>query len=309
MRRIAVLAVVALSTSAAPFAQEASGRAAAQTPVTVTNSIGMEFVLVQPGSMLVGVFAPRCPTPPAPAAAPAAGPAGGAGGGTGGGAGAAAQRDPRTVWAAADYARCEEMALRDALPGFTVRIDRPFYMGKYEVTQAQWRRVMGNNPSIFQGAKVTDDADFHPVDNVTWEDAQEFIRRLNTMDPSARYRLPTEFEWEYAARGGAEGEPTWATIRASAWLNLVDKGTTRPVGGKTPNAYGLYDMLGNVWEWVEDFYNEKLYADPSPPRTGQVHVLRGGGFHADVKNTNWVTHAGGPGNGYDVGFRVVREAN
>jgi formylglycine-generating enzyme required for sulfatase activity len=86
----------------------------------------------------------------------------------------------------------------------------------------------------------------------------------------------------------------------------VDKGTTHPVGGKKPNAWGLHDMLGNVWEWVEDYYNEKQFADPTPPLTGTVHVLRGGSFTSDVKNATWSTHAAGPGNGYDVGFRIVR---
>ena len=254
---------------------------------TTTNSIGMEFVLVTPGSMLVGKFQPACPDSNARRLDPRA--------------------DPRTQWHAEDYARCAEMVKRDARPGFTVAIARPFYIGKYEVTQAQWRKVVGTNSSVFQGSMVKDDADQHPVDNVTWADAQRFVERLNAMDHSAHYRLPTEFEWEYAARAGANDEPTWALIHESAWEQDVDKGTTHAVGGKKPNAWGLYDTLGNVWEWVDDFYNEQLFADPVPPRTGTTHVLRGGSFVSDVKNTTWFTHAGGPGSGFDVGFRVVRE--
>lgn len=256
---------------------------------TLTNSIGMEFVLIEPGSMVVGRFQPECPKPP--------------GDDEQGGRPA----DPRADWTPEDYARCEEMAQRDAMPGFTVKIDRPYYIGRYEVTQDEWERVMGANPSVFQGNKVEGDAGRHPVDNVTWEDAQAFIEKLNQMDTTAVYRLPTELEWEYAARAGAEEDLAWAEIREQAWIQDVDKGTTHPVGEKKPNAWGLYDTLGNVWEWVQDYYNEKLFPDPVPPKAGDVHVLRGGGFLADVKNATYFTHAGGPGSGFDVGFRIVRE--
>ncbi|MDQ2667730.1 MAG: formylglycine-generating enzyme family protein [Gemmatimonadota bacterium] len=256
-------------------------------PSTTSNAIGLEFVLVQPGSMLVGKFQPACPDSTTRRVAPT--------------------MDPRALWNADDYARCAEMVMRDAQPGFRVTIGRPYYIGKYEVTQAQWRRVVGTNPSVFQGSKVNDEADMHPVDNITWADAQHFIERLNAMDRTAHYRLPTEFEWEYAARAGANEEPTWALIHDTAWEQDVDKGTTHAVGGKMPNAWGLYDMLGNVWEWVNDYYNERLFADPMPPRTGTTHVLRGGSFVSDVKNTTWFTHAGGPGSGFDVGFRIVRD--
>ena len=166
---------------------------------------------------------------------------------------------------------------------------------------------MGANPSIFQGRRVDGDADRHPVDNVTWDDAQAFVAKLNAMDTTAHYRLPTELEWEYAARAGADEGPTWAEIRDQAQLMLVDKGTTQPVGGKEPNAWGLYDTLGNVWEWVQDYYNEKMFPDPTPPRSGREHVLRGGSFLSDVKNTTYFTHAAGPGSGFDVGFRIVAE--
>ena len=254
---------------------------------TFTNTLGMEFVLIRPGSMLTGKFKPACPDSNARRRNPAA--------------------DPRTQWNAADYARCAEMAASDAEPGFIVTIARPYYLGKTEVTQAQWRKVVGDNPSVFQGSKVKDDADLHPVDNVTWDHAQRFVDRLNQLDRSAHYRLPTEFEWEYAARAGANEEPTWALIHATAWEQDVDKGTTHAVATKQPNAWGLHDMLGNVWEWVSDYYNEKVFADSVPARAGVTHVLRGGSFVSDVKNTTWFTHAGGPGSGFDVGFRVVRE--
>ena len=243
---------------------------------TMTNAIGMEFVRIEPGSLRVGRFQPRCP-----------------------------QRNER--WAPRDHTRCSELVKHDAAAGFSATISRPFYIGKYEVTQAEWKRVMGNNPSIFQRSTTGGAADRHPVDNVTWDDAQAFVRKLNALDTSARYRLPTEFEWEYAARAGTPGEPSWDDIRERAWEQDVDLGTTHPVGGKKPNAWGLYDMLGNVWEWVGDFYNEKVFADPVPPKSGTTHVLKGGSFLSDVKNATWSTHAGGPGSGFDVGFRIVRE--
>ena len=244
---------------------------------TMTNAIGMEFVLISPGSMLVGRFKPRCPQP-----VPA-------------------------FWTTDDLARCEEMVTRDAMPGFTARIARAYYIGRFEVTQREWTRVMRTNPSVFHGPRVKDDASRHPVDNVPWADAQAFIRALNALDTTARYRLPTEFEWEYAARAGDVAEPSWDGIRASAWQGDLDLGTTHAVGGKTPNAWGLHDMLGNVWEWVADVYNEKLFADPTPPLVGRTHVLKGGSFVSDVKNATWTTHAGGPGSGFDVGFRIVRD--
>jgi formylglycine-generating enzyme required for sulfatase activity len=265
--------------------------AAANLPAqasAITNGIGMELVLVAPGTTLVGRFQPACPRPDTTTAPDP-------------------NTNPRARWTAEDHARCQQLVKRDASPGFIATIARPFYIGKFEVTQAQWRRVMGRNPSIFQGARVRGDTERHPVDNVSWADARAFIRRLNVAEPGARYRLPTEFEWEYAARAGAVGEPSWDTIRQSAWQAQVDLGTTHPVGGKQPNAWGLHDMLGNVWEWVADVYNEKLFADPVPTRTGRTHVLKGGSFVSDVKNATWSTHAGGPGSGFDVGFRVVRE--
>jgi formylglycine-generating enzyme len=286
MRRLHGIHLVPLALALGPIAAVA---AAAQAP-TRTNAIGIELVLIRPGSMVVGRFQPTCPAPPATAADSTHLPS-----------------DPRARWTAEDFRRCEEMVKQDATPGFTVRIDRPYYIGKYEITQAQWRRVMGANPSIFQGRRVEGDADRHPVDNVTWDDAQAFVAKLNAMDTTAHYRLPTELEWEYAARAGADEGPTWAEIRDQAQLMLVDKGTTQPVGGKRPNAWGLYDTLGNVWEWVQDYYNEKLFPDPTPPRTGREHVLRGGSFLSDVKNTTPFTHGAGPGSGFDVGFRILAE--
>lgn len=208
---------------------------------------------------------------------------------------------------AAEYKRIEEMAKADYSPGFAVQINRPFYIGKYEVTQAQWKKVTGSNPSLFQGDKVTDDADRHPVENVTWEDAQAFVKKLNSLEKTRAYRLPTEFEWEYAARAGGDADTPWARIRDEGITGYNSYTSTHMVGEKKPNAWGLYDTLGNVWEWVQDYYNEKIFADPIPPKNGKVHVLKGGGFVADVKNSIPATHAAGPGSRFDVGLRIVRD--
>jgi sulfatase modifying factor 1 len=210
----------------------------------------------------------------------------------------------------ADIAKAEELiqAARAQYPGFTVKIPKPFYLGTYEVTQEQWTKIMGSNPSTFQDGKfgVTDGAK-HPVDSVTWEDAQAFVKKLNALEKTNVYRLPTEFEWEYAGKAGSPDDPSWNDIRAGAVLANTRGATTMAVGTKLPNPWGLHDMLGNVWEWVSDYYNEKQYNDPKPPTRGTVHVLKGGGFLGDVKNVVYSTHAGGPADKWEVGFRIVRE--
>ncbi|QMW01889.1 formylglycine-generating enzyme family protein [Spirosoma foliorum] len=256
----------------------------AQEP-TYTNSIGMEFVLIQPGSMTVGRFQPPYPHQPAISTV-------------------SASKDPGMPWTQNDYQLAEKLVKQDARPGFPVKISSPYYIGKFEVTQAQWKQVMGSNPSAFQGDKVKDEADQHPVEQVTWQDTQKFLAKLNALDKNHHYRLPTEFEWEYAARAGAQDDISWKAIWASAQMGSK---TTSKVGQKTPNAWGLYDTLGNVWEWVQDYYNEKIFADQTPPRSGNQHVLKGASFMGDVKNATYMTHAAGPGNGWDVGFRVVME--
>jgi sulfatase modifying factor 1 len=331
---LTALGVGLIATDAVP--------ALAQDP-TVTNSVGMQLVLIQPGKFQVGVFTPTCPDPNARPGAGGGG-FGGAGGAAGqgasaalgaggqgpaaalgaGGQGAAAANpggaqpaqarpprppaDPRTRWTPEDYAKCELLLKQDTMPGFSVEIKKPYYIGKFEVTQAQWKKVMGANPSVFQGDKVPDDADQHPVDSVTWQDAQAFVKKLNAMEKTTAYRLPTEFEWEYAGRAGGPGQLTWPDIRKQAWSNV---GASAPyphtVGTKEPNAWGLYDMLGNVWEWVSDYYNYKIFPDPIPPKNGTLHVLKGGAFSADVKNVIYSTHGAGPADGWDVGFRVVKD--
>lgn len=256
---------------------------------TFTNILGMEFVRIEPGDLVVGEFYPPYPVPEDTVKD---------------------SERPLVMWMGdgrpynnVEFRLAKTLALRDTSSGFIVRIDRPYYIGRFEVTQKEWMQVMGVNPSVFQGEMV-EDSSRRPVENVTWSDAQEFLQRLNAMETGMTYRLPTEFEWEYAARAGAQGDIPWPEVQRLAQLGTT---TTQEVGQKAPNAWGLYDMLGNVWEWVEDFYNEKIFADPEPPASGSTHVLKGASFTGDVKNATWLTHAGGPGNGWDVGFRIVLE--
>ena len=158
---------------------------------------------------------------------------------------------------------------------------KDFYLGKYEVSQGQWKRVMGGNPSNFK------ESDENPIELVSWNDAQEFIRRLNQMSGKS-YRLATEAEWEYAARNSGKREK-WAgtnnesELRENAWFSHNSGGKTQRVGQKRPNGLGLYDMSGNVWEWVSDWYNKDYYRnspknDPPGPGSGQYKVLRGGSW-------------------------------
>ena len=169
-------------------------------------------------------------------------------------------------------------------PSHSVTISQPFHLGKYEVTQAQWEAVMGNNPSKFKGAD-------RPVDSVTWDDAQEFIKKLNAKEGHTRYRLPTEAEWEYAARAGSATAYSFGDDEGQlgnyAWYWENSDEETHPVGRKQPNAWGLFDMHGNVWEWVHDWYGEKYYSagamtDPQGPESGGYRVLRGGGWTYEV---------------------------
>ena len=200
-----------------------------------------------------------------------------------------------------DFQAAEFLAKRDSDSGFRAIIEKPFYIGVYEVTQAQWEQVMNHNPARFQSAETGR----HPVESVSWNEIQAFIFRLNELDDSRTYRLPTEIEWEYAAFAGEGDDIAWDKIRQRAQLGTK---TTKPVGALEPNAWGLYDVLGNVWELTSDFYNEKLFADPVPPKSGKYRVIKGASFTGDVKNATPKTHAAEPANGWDLGFRLVAEA-
>ena len=156
-----------------------------------------------------------------------------------------------------------------------VTLTKPFYMGKYEVTQEQWEAVMGKNPSDTKGAKL-------PVTAVSWEDCQEFIKKLNKKTDGG-YRLPTEAEWEYACRAGTTTAYSFGAKITPKDANYSYSGIGKPVvvGSYSPNPFGLYDMHGNVFEWCEDWYGEYPFAvtDPKGPATGEDRVLRGGSFY------------------------------
>ena len=164
----------------------------------------------------------------------------------------------------------------DELPQHEVTLTKPFYMGKYEVTQEQWFEIMGENPSREKGRKL-------PVTNVSWEDCQEFIKKLNAKTDGG-YRLPTESEWEYACRAGTTTAYSFGDKITPKDANYIGSEIGKPVavGSYKPNAFGLYDMHGNVWECSEDWYGNYpagAVIDPKGPATGKYRVLRGGSFN------------------------------
>ncbi|HCC57418.1 MAG TPA: formylglycine-generating enzyme family protein [Solibacterales bacterium] len=203
----------------------------------------------------------------------------------------------------------------DEQPVHRVRITRPFEIGKFEVTQAQWAGVLADahprpgitlqnsqgqevslEPSHFKGPAL-------PVESVSWDDVQLFLARLNTRDPSHHYRLPTEAEWEYAC--GPSNQP--------GWTEQTSDGHTHAVGQLAPNTRGLFDMQGNVAEWVHDWYGRGYYAvspenDPAGPEAGSYRVFRGGSWldaekrcHPAFRGFDFPVNRV-----YNVGFRVVR---
>jgi formylglycine-generating enzyme required for sulfatase activity len=187
-----------------------------------------------------------------------------------------------------------------------------FYIGKYLVTQAQWQAVMETNLSKFTGAR-------RPVEEVSWDDAQKFIAKLKQLT-GRRYRLPTEAEWEYAARSGGKREKWAGTSDANqlgnyAWYHDNSGEKTHEVGQKRPNGLGLYDMSGNVWEWVQDRYGDLCYKEspgnnPQGPMTGFYRVLRGSSWYdtaAGIRATHRSYHGPSYRNNF-IGFRLALPA-
>jgi formylglycine-generating enzyme len=191
-----------------------------------------------------------------------------------------------------------------------------FYIGKYEVTQGQWKDIMGNNPSEFKTDRN------YPVENVSWDEVQDFISSLNRKT-GQNYRLPTEAEYEYAARSGGKKEKWSGTsieteLNRYAWYDYNSGNTTHPVGQKEPNGLGLYDMSGNVWEWCSDWYGNEYYNNspknnPKGPSSGSFRVGRGGSWDSGPRNRGpGGVRASNRGNGKPVlrlcslGFRLVR---
>lgn len=203
-------------------------------------------------------------------------------------------------------------------PQHRVALTRPYYLARHEVTQAQWEAVMGRSafedkrsnpyielPDMAQRLRHPD----HPA-TVSWNDAQVFIARLNEKEGHRRYRLPTEAEWEYAARAGTTTRYSFGNDASQlgrfAWYGEdFATGSTHPVGQKLPNAWGLHDMHGNVWEWVQDRYDEGYFAsspsaDPPGPATGSTRAVRGGSWH--VTSGSWRSAVRKP---YDADYRGI----
>jgi formylglycine-generating enzyme required for sulfatase activity len=182
-----------------------------------------------------------------------------------------------------------------------VTLTQDYYLGAFEVTQAQYKKVMGENPSDFQGNNAVErhpetgrvvrelDTSNHPVEQVSWEDAVKFCGKLSDLPEEKKagreYRLPTEAEWEYACRAGSKSAYSFGESSKSlgdhAWFGGNSKNKTHPVGEKNSNAWVLYDMHGNVSEWCGDWYGEypkSAVSDPVGPKEGSIRVIRGGGW-------------------------------
>ena len=216
-----------------------------QSPKTITNSLGMKLMLIPRGTFTMG-------------------------------------------------SPIEEAGKKNDEKQHQVEISMDYYLGVTEVTQGQYEKVTGTNPSYFQKQLISEnDSSVYPVDSVSWEDAVGFCKKLSDL-PKEReagriYRLPTEAEWEYACRAGSKtaysfGESS-ITLGDYAWVLNNSNNQTHPVGKKKPNAWGLYDMHGNAWEWCNDWFSDYpngALSDPSGPKEGSYRVIRGGGWSHDA---------------------------
>ena len=195
-----------------------------------------------------------------------------------------------------------------------VTITRPFDLGRLEVTQRQWQTVMGHNPSRF-----ADSGGDFPVERVSWLDVREFLKRLAVLAPGQRFRLPTEAEWEYACRAGTTTPFNTGAVLATAQANYTPSAGEATPGRRTakagsfpPNAWGLHDMHGNVWEWTEDEhcpYKKAAVVDPRAKCGSAVKVIRGGSWYFGADSARCAlryTHRPHD-SGFSLGFRVVRE--
>lgn len=188
----------------------------------------------------------------------------------------------------------EEEAFDDERQQHQASISMNYYLGVTEVTQGQYEKVMGTNPSYFQKRALRkSDSSMHPVDTVSWEDAVEFCKRLSELPEEKKagrvYRLPTEAEWEHACRAGGKfafsfGESS-KLLGEYGWFRENSHGESHPVAEKQPNAWGLYDMHGNAWEWCSDWYGvypRGSVTDPDGPTMGSLRVNRGGSWFDDA---------------------------
>jgi formylglycine-generating enzyme required for sulfatase activity len=241
---------------------------AEETKERIKNSLGMEFVRIQPGKFLMG--------------------------------------SPE-----------DEPGRYTGEKPHRVNLTKPFYLQTTEVTQGQWRAVMGKNPSVHKRC-----GERCPVEQVSWEDVQQFIRKLNRKEGTDKYRLPTEAEWEYACRAGsttAFPNGPIATLQCGVDANLETIGwycgnsqnRIRPVAGKRPNAWGLYDMPGNAQEWCQDWfgpYPDDEVVDPKGPKKGAYRVMRGGAWYSPARDARCASRFGSPPRYrfQHIGFRLSR---
>ncbi len=234
----------------------------------------------------------------------------------------------------------------DESPRHQVEITRPFYIGVYEVTQAQWKEVMGTDVIQQRDNWYSDiglvgptygEGSSYPIYYVNWDETKEFCRRLSQKE-GATYRLPTEAEWEYVCRAGTTTRFYWSDSESMlySYANYADRSCgkeasypwidssyddgyseTSPAGSLKPNGWGLYDMSGNVWEWCEDLYDEEYYSnspikDPPGPTSGHIHVLRGGSWDSPASSLRSSARLKPiPRNliNNTYGLRVVRDVN
>ncbi len=250
-----------------------------KVPVVQTNSIGMKFVLIPPGEFEMG--------------------------------------SPKELIDKELKAHGDDGWYKAHLPSegpqHRVRITKPYWLGATDVTQEEYQRVIGSNPSKFQGDPK------RPVEQVSWDDAVEFCRRLSELPrekaAKRRYGLPTDAQWEHACRAGTTTRRYSGNDEAGladwAWFNKNLAGMTHPVGQKRPNAWGLYDMYGNVWQWCQDWQDMNYYAksatdDPAGPSGGWNRLLRGGSWSYPAWYCRSACHLGyGPEHrANDLGFRV-----
>lgn len=245
------------------------------------NDVGMEFVYVSPGEFMMG-------TRPA---------------------------DTDQILFEMDDPDASQFS--DETPAHSVQISKGYWLGRTEVTQGQWQRVMQTRPGPAEYWQRPD-WETLPVVSVSWNMAQHFVAELSKADAHYKYRLPTEAEWEYAARAGSHDTRPMpaAQLDEYAWILRNSGDVPHPVATRKPNAFGLYDMLGNAWEWVNDRYSKDSYTparrvDPVGPAQGKQRVRRGGSYHCPVHETRPGFRApdATPDVAYTVtGFRVVAEA-
>jgi formylglycine-generating enzyme required for sulfatase activity len=201
----------------------------------------------------------------------------------------------------------------DESPAHIVGITKGFYLSNSEVTQQEWMMIMEDNPSQYQNPNA-------PVDSVTWEQAQDFIKRLNQKEGTNIYRLPTEAQWEYAVRAATDTDyffgNTPDALSDYAWFDDNSSRSTHPVKEKQANPFSLYDVYGNVFEWVEDLYSKDYYSvspqeDPKGPETStqQLRVLRGGAFDSSpfLIRSSFRSFYGQDASMHNIGFRVAAD--